>query len=125
MLKGDKMKGDPETTVEELKELVRKFIHEREWEKFHNPKDLAEAICIEAAELLELFQWITSEEASAWRDVPSKVRRIREELADIFIYCLSMANTTKIDVTDVVTSKLKRNEIKYPIEKYRGKAHLS
>jgi len=119
------MKGDPETTVEELKELVRKFIHEREWEKFHNPKDLAEAICIEAAELLELFQWITSEEASAWRDVPSKVRRIREELADIFIYCLSMANTTKIDVTDVVTSKLKRNEIKYPIEKYRGKAHLS
>jgi NTP pyrophosphatase (non-canonical NTP hydrolase) len=73
---------------------------------------------------LELFQWVTPNEASLWKDVPSKVRSIGEELADIIICCLSMANTMQIDVTKVVTKKLERNEIKYPVEKYLGKAHV-
>ena len=118
------MRNDRTTTVEELKVKVRKFVHDRAWEKYHNPKDLAESICIEAAELLELFQWITPDEALSWKDVPSKVKHIEEELADIIIYSLSMANTMRIDVTKVVARKLERNEMKYPIEKYRGKAHL-
>jgi len=116
--------SDTETLVEDLKSAVRKFVHDRAWEKYHNPKDLAESICIEAAELLELFQWITPDETLSWKDAPSKVKHIEEELADIIIYSLSMANTMKIDVTKIVAEKLERNEMKYPIEKYRGKARL-
>ena len=115
------MKKDSDTTVLELKDLVRDFVHERDWEKYHHPKDLAEAICIEAAELLELFQWVTPEEALPWKDSPSQAKRIGEELADIIMYCLSMANSMKIDVAESVTSKLGKDRIKYPPEKCRGK----
>lgn len=117
------MERDSKATVHELKELVREFIHERNWEKYHNPKNLAEAICIEGAELLEVFQWAFPEEVSSWKSVPSKLKRIREELADVFIYCLSMANVMDIDITEAVASKIKQNEKKYPLEKYYGKAH--
>ena len=118
------MKNDSDTTVQELKDLVRDFIHERDWEKYHNPKDIAESICIEAAELLELFQWVNAEEASTWLNSPSKFEKIEEELADVLVYCLSMANTMKIDVRNAVVNKIIRNEAKYPTEKYRGRAHL-
>ena len=118
------MERDSEATVQELRELVREFIHERNWEKYHNPKNLAEAICIEGAELLEVFQWFSPEEASSWKSVPSKLKRIREELADIFIYCLSMANVMDIDITEAVASKIKQNEKKYPLGRYYGKARL-
>ena len=118
------MKNDSNTTMGELKGKVRKFIHERDWERYHNPKDVAESICIEAAELLEIFQWITPQQATEWKEEPSKVRRVEDELADIIVYCLSMANTMRIDVTKVVTRKLKSNEMKYPVEKFYGKAHL-
>ena len=118
-------KNDGNVTVRELKNNVKKFIREREWEKFHNPKDLAEAICIEAAELLEQFQWITPHEASSWKNLPSKTKHIGEELADVVIYCLSMANTMKIDVTEAIVNKLKKNEVKYPVDKFFGKAHVS
>jgi len=117
-------KNDGNVTVRELKNNVKKFIREREWEKFHNPKDLAEAICIEAGELLEQFQWITPHEASSWKNKPSKTKHIGEELADVVIYCLSMANTMKIDVTEAIISKLKKNEAKYPVDKFLGKAHV-
>jgi len=118
-------KNDENVTIGELKVSVKKFVDERRWEKFHNPKDLAEAICIEAAELLEQFQWVTPDEAYSWKNIPSKTRHIAEELADIIIYCLSMANTMKIDVTKAVISKLKKNEAKYPVDKFFGKAHVS
>jgi len=118
------MKKDSEATVQELKELVRDFVHERSWEKYHNPKDLAEAICVETAELLEMFQWVSPEEAASWKNAPSKLNRIREELADVFIYCLSMANVMDINITEAVASKIKQNEKKYPLEKYYGKARL-
>lgn len=118
------MQNDQTTTIGELKAEVKKFVHDRAWEKYHNPKDIAESICIEAAELLELFQWVTPDEAFSWKGKPSRVKRIQEELADIIIYGLSMANTMKIDVTKVVTRKLESNEMKYPVEKYHGKAHL-
>ena len=118
------VENDSDVTVEQLKARVRKFVHDRGWERYHNPKDVAESICIEAAELLELFQWVTPNEALSWKDDPSKVKRIQEELADIIIYGLSMANTMKIDVTKSVARKLESNETKYPVEKYYGKAHL-
>ncbi|MEM3629361.1 MAG: nucleotide pyrophosphohydrolase [Candidatus Aenigmatarchaeota archaeon] len=113
---------DSEDTVQSLKMLVKDFIAKRNWVKYHNPKDLAEAICIEAAELLEIFQWTTVEEASSWRNVPSKVSRIKDELADVLIYCFSMANVLDIDISETVKEKLGKNEVKYPVDRYFGRA---
>jgi len=118
------MKGDLDTNIKELKDIVKNFITARNWEKFHNPKDLAEAICIEAAELLQVFQWATVEEAIYWKSVPSKMSRIKEELADVFIYCLSMANVLEIDISEAILQKLSKNEVKYPVDKYFGRARL-
>lgn len=114
--------ADKETSVADLKDAVRSFVHERDWEKYHNPKDLAESICIEAAELLQLFQWVSPVEVSGYQNDPSKQERVKEELADVLIYCLSMANTMKIDLTTTIMSKLETNKKKYPKEQYRGKA---
>jgi NTP pyrophosphatase (non-canonical NTP hydrolase) len=116
--------SDSYTTVRDLRTKIGEFIKDREWEKYHNPKDLAESICIEAAELLEVFHWIPSEETLAWKNNPSKRSRVMEELADVLIYCLSMANAMEIQISDVITQKLARNSAKYPVDKYRGKAHL-
>ena len=115
---------DSEASIHDLKTYVRDFVTKRNWLKYHNPKDLAEAICIEAAELLQVFQWATVEEASSWKNVPSKMGRIREELADVFIYCLSMANVLEIDVSEAILQKLSKNEAKYPVNKYFGRARL-
>ena len=118
-------KNDGNTVVEELIDNVREFLREREWEKYHNPKDLAESICIEAAELLQIFQWITPQESEQFKNDPSKVQRIREELADIAIYCLSIANTLKIDLTGSILKKIEQNKKKYPPDIYKGKARLT
>jgi len=118
-------KNDGNTVVEELIGNVRDFLREREWEKYHNPKDLAESICIEAAELLQVFQWVRSEESDQFKNDPSKVHQIREELADVVIYCLSMANTLNLDLTKAVLDKIEQNKKKYPINRYKGKAHAS
>jgi dCTP diphosphatase len=112
--------GDNETSIASLRTVVRNFVNERCWEKYHNPKDVAESICIEAAELLEIFQWVSGEESLSWRNVSSKVDQIREELADVLIYCLSMANVMDIDLSEAVEKKVKSNKIRYPVEEYRG-----
>lgn len=117
--------SDVNTNINYLIKQVRHFLEERDWEKYHNPKDLAESICIEAAELLQLFQWTKPEESEQYVNKPSKVQRIREELADVAIYCLSMANTLHIDLTSAVLDKLQQNKEKYPPDLYRGKSHLS
>lgn len=118
------MNNDMETTIEELKEKIRRFIIERNWEKYHNPKDLSEAICIEAAELLELFQWRSIDEIQELMKNKEFIKKIAEEIADIVIYSLSLINVTKIDLTKAIIEKLKKNEEKYPIEKYFGKAYI-
>jgi NTP pyrophosphatase (non-canonical NTP hydrolase) len=117
-------KMDSEATIQALKTLVKNFIVKRDWVKYHNPKDLAEAICIEAAELLEIFQWATVEEVSSWKNIPSKMTSIKDELADVLIYCLSMSNVLDIDISEIVSEKLSKNEVKYPANKYFGRAHL-
>jgi NTP pyrophosphatase (non-canonical NTP hydrolase) len=116
--------SDLNKTVKDLKAHVKKFVKARKWEKYHNPKNLAEAICIEAAELLEIFQWSTVEEVSFWKNNPSKLNSIKEELADVLIYCLSMANTLDIDLSEAILEKLEKNNIKYPVKKYLGQARL-
>lgn len=115
---------DTETLVGDLKIAVNEFVRERDWKKFHNPKDVAESICIEATELLQLFQWIKPEDSQKLRDVPSKLKQIKEELADIAIYCLSMANTLEIDLTTTILDKIELNKKKYPTGLYKGKAHI-
>jgi dCTP diphosphatase len=112
------------TTLNDLTSQVRLFLKEREWEKYQNPKDLAESICIEAAELLEVFQWVRTEESEQFKNKPQKAQRIREELADVLIYCLGMASTLNIDLTAAVLEKIENNKRKYPAEQYRGKANF-
>lgn len=114
--------SDTETSVAKLKEAVQNFIHERDWEKYQNPKDVAEAICIEAAELLQLSQWTSSKETAKFKTDSNKMTCIKEELADVIIYCLGMANTLNIDVTRSVLKKLESNKKKYPANQYKGKA---
>lgn len=116
---------DTETSVGDLKIAVHKFIHERDWEKYHNPKDIAESICIEAAELLQLFQWIKPEDSIKFKIDPAKVKAIKGELADIVIYCLGLANALGIDLTETVLNKIELNKKKYPADLYKGKAHVN
>ncbi len=109
--------SDQKVSVGDLKERVRDFVHRRNWEGYHNPKDLAESICIESAELLEIFQWMPVERAMALRKNKVKLAKVADELADIIIYCLSMANAMELDVSNIIDHKLIKNNAKYPIRK--------
>lgn len=101
--------------MKELMNRINQFRDERDWRKFHNEKDLAISISVEASELLELFQWKKSEEV-----VEKSLQEIREELADVFIYSFMMADNLNLDVEEIIKSKLDLNEQKYPVEKSRG-----
>lgn len=94
---------------------VLKFRDDRDWKQFHNPKDLAISISLEAAELLEIFQWSAGDVACA-----DKMDKIREELADVVNYCILMADTCGLDLDEIVCEKIKRNNEKYPVEKAFG-----
>ena len=116
------MGSDRDTTVAELKELVAKFRDERDWKQFHNPKDLAVSINIEAGELLELFQWRSGDEVEADLRDSEQLRRLREEVADIVVYCLNMSDTVGFDLAEAIVEKLEQNAAKYPADKARGSA---
>jgi len=111
--------NDSNMTLQTMKDAVQSFVKDREWEKYHTPRNLAESISIEASELLELFQWSLDDEKSSAMEA-EKLRRLGDELADVFVYCISLANAAGIDISNCVLSKLKRNEEKYPTERYRG-----
>lgn len=98
---------------EVLDELIR-FRNERDWEQFHNPKDLAIAISAEAGELLEVFLWKDAEEA--------KPEKVKEELADIFAFGLLLADKYDFDIKEIILEKVKKNAEKYPVEKAKGTA---
>jgi len=106
--------ADETTTIATLKSKVADFVRARDWEKFHRPANLAKAISVEAAELLELFQW---REDSQPLDSVAR-GRVEEELADVVIYCLSAANTLGLDLSDIVLRKLARNESRYPAKEW-------
>lgn len=101
--------------LEQLRAKILQFRNERNWQQFHNPKDLALSLSLEASELLELFQWKTSEEA-----VEKNLDKMKDELADIVTYALLFANETGIDITNAVNEKLRKNGEKYPVEKAYG-----
>ena len=106
--------GDGRTTVGELREAVARFIAARDWEQFHTPKNLGMSIAIEAAEIMEHFQWLTIEESKELVKEPEKRAEVADELADVVIYCLSFANCAEIDVSEAVLKKLARNETRFP-----------
>lgn len=108
-------------SLSSLSHRVADFVTQREWEVFHNPKDLAIALLVEASELLELFQWRSREEVAVV--LPEIRREIAEELADVFIYGLSMANSLSIDLEKAILQKLEENESRFPVERFRGRAY--
>ena len=104
-------------TFEEAEEKALAFRKDRDWEQFHNPKDLAMSVSIEAAELLEVFQW-----SGADLEVARKKDRAVEELADVAIYCIYLADELGVKLADAVSSKIDANAQKYPADKARGNA---
>lgn len=107
------MADDRTTTVQQLKEKVAEFVAERKWEPYHSPRNLAGSVSIEAAELLEIFQWedIATADAMSNRHL---MDRIRDEAADIVIYILSLANSLDMDLSDAIERKIGENRKKYP-----------
>lgn len=92
---------------------IRKFTEDRDWEQFHTPANLAKSISIEANELLECFQW---------SDTDYEIEHVKEELADVIVYCQNMLDKLDLDVDEIVNDKMDKNEVKYPVEKSRGSA---
>jgi NTP pyrophosphatase (non-canonical NTP hydrolase) len=100
---------------------ILEFRKERDWEKFHNPKNLAISISLEAAELLEIFQWVNLEESI--ESAEKNKEKISEEVADLLIYIFYLCNNLGIDFIDALEKKIKKNNKKYPVDKSRGKSN--
>ena len=113
--------NDAATTVAELRGMIARFVAERDWEQFHSPKNLAMSVAIEAAELMEHFQWIDVPESRQVAEDPQRLQAIGEELADVVSYALALANALDLDVSDAVGRKMVKNAAKYPAEQFRGK----
>lgn len=103
------------TEISELIRLVNKFRDDRDWRQFHNPKDLSLSLSIEASELLENFQWKTSDEA-----IKKDFENIKDELADVLIYALMLSDDLGVDLEKIIQTKLEKNRKKYPIEESKG-----
>ena len=107
--------------IKSLQQLVHDFVKVRDWTKYHSPKNLAMSIAIEAAELMELFQWLSTEEAENPITIKQLRQEIEDEVADVFIYLLSFSNICNIDINTVIRRKMNRNETRFSIEKIKGK----
>ena len=94
-------------------ERIRKFTEDREWDQFHSPANLAKSIVIEAAELLECFQW---------SDEEYDLQHVKEELADVMVYCQNLLDKLGLDADEIINMKMTQNEVKYPVDKAKGKS---
>ena len=115
---------DSQTTVAELRQVVRTFVDEREWQKFHNPKNLSMALAVEASELMEHFQWLTTDEAQSESQFDNLA--VTEEIADIASFVLALANALEIDLSTAIQDKMVKNRKKYPVgtpNTARGRAY--
>jgi dCTP diphosphatase len=113
--------GDEETTVAQLRDLVRRFVDERNWRQFHSPKNLSMSLAIEAAELMEHFQWLSAEESRALAADDHRKAAVAEELADVLSYALALANAMQIDVSSAMRDKMVKNARKYPADAFFGR----
>ena len=99
--------------MKETLERIKKFRDDRDWQQFHTPSNLAKAISIESGELLEEFLWDNDN---------FNLQNVKEELADVMIYCIHMANVLDVNIEDIINMKMDKNEMKYPVEKAKGKS---
>jgi NTP pyrophosphatase (non-canonical NTP hydrolase) len=116
--------SDSTTTLADLRDLIRRFVEERDWRQFHSPKNLSMSLAIEAAELMEHFQWIDLPQSREIKDQGEKLALVREELADVLCYALALANELEIDLSAAVRDKMVKNAAKYPAEQSRGRYDL-
>ena len=112
----------PEESLRELQNRLQQFATDRDWDQFHNPKNLVMALTGEVGELAEIFQWLTAEQATAIMEDSLKAEHVREELADVFGYVLRLASILDVDLQAALLSKITSNEVKYPVSKSRGNA---
>ena len=112
---------DATTTVAELRKIMADFVAERNWSQFHSPKNVSMALAIEAAELMEHFQWLTTEASRHLVDEPEKLAAVGEELADVVGYAVALANELGIDLSSAIRAKMVKNRVKYPADQYRGR----
>lgn len=105
--------------IKQLTEKIKRFRNERDWKQFHNPKDVALSLVLEATEVLEHFQWKNQEEIEKY--LKTNKKNVGEELADVLYWVLLMSNDLKIDIKKMLEEKIKKNEKKYPVEKAKGK----
>lgn len=101
---------------------VRAFVRERDWEQFHDPKNLAMAVASEAGELVAELRWIKSDDADGWAEDPANLARLADEIADVAITTLMLADRVGLDLPTIMRAKMEKNRAKYPIERARGRA---
>ena len=112
--------GCKKMDLEKIKEIIRKFANDRDWNKFHTPKNLSMALSVEASELVEIFQWLSQEES---KNINSKdIQNVKDEVADILIYLIRITDKLDIDLEEAVLEKIKKNSDKYPVEVSKGNA---
>jgi dCTP diphosphatase len=109
-----------DASVKDLRDAIKTFIEERDWEQFHSPKNLAMALSVEVAEIVEHFQWLTEEQSRTL--TPEKLTEVREEIGDVVIYLTELSDKLGIDPVDAAKAKLAINKQKYPVDLVRGKA---
>ena len=112
---------DETTTVSQLRRLVAGFVAERQWQRYHDPKNLSMAIAIETAELMEHFQWVRNDELPTLLRDERHREKIGEEIADIFCFVLALANALELDLSAAVERKVAKNVAKYPTRTFRGR----
>jgi|TARA_Y100000310_G_C20689773_1_gene821454 NTP pyrophosphatase (non-canonical NTP hydrolase) len=111
---------DSETHIQELKEKIKKFCEDRDWDQYHNAKDLAIGIITESSELLEHFRFKSEKQIEELFNTPEKKEKISEEMADVLYFLLRLAQKYDIDLVSTLSKKMDKNEEKYPIEKSKG-----
>lgn len=112
---------DTTTTLAALKEAMRRFVAERDWEQFHSPKNLVMGLSVEAAELMEHFLWIDNEASRQVVHDKATLGEVADEMADVACYLLALSNQLGIDLSEAILAKLVKNAVKYPVEKCRGR----
>ncbi|MGD9645582.1 MAG: nucleotide pyrophosphohydrolase [Pirellulales bacterium] len=113
--------SDKQTTVAALRAVVAEFVAERDWRQFHTPKNLAMSLAIEAAELMEHFQWLTPRESRELAGDEEKLGEVADEISDVLCYALALANELEIDVAAAFNRKMAANRQKYPADEFRGR----
>ena len=112
---------DTSTSMASLKDAMRRFVAERDWEQFHSPKNLVMGLSVEAAELMEHFLWMENEASRRIIDDKPALGEVADEMADVACYLLALSNSLGIDLSDAIFGKLEKNAQKYPVDKCKGR----